>query len=285
MMETEKEKLMPLDDVHTALLYILKYINEISEKENIPYFSHGGTTLGAVRHKGFIPWDDDIDLIMERKYYEPFVKACEIYLPDLLTVRTRENDPYFCEEYIKVCFKDDVCRFSDLAVDIFLLDETNPDRKLFRWFQNRIIREVRPIKLYKATRKAQYMEKYVPHNKGKRLYLACMSILPLRFLTNIQTRAMLAEKKPTDWLVDWGSISGYKRATWNKTFFQDRVKLDFENMYVYASVVYPDILIRGYGENYMQLPPPEKRKTHAVHAINNDKFDIDQIRAAVRSVE
>ncbi len=282
---SQKNDLMPLEDVHTYLLYILKYINEISEKENIPYFSHGGTTLGAVRHQGFIPWDDDIDLIMERKYYQKFVDACEKYFPDVLVVRTRENDPYFCEEYIKVCFVDEKTKYSELSIDIFLLDETDPDRKLFRWWQNKIIRWVRPIKLYKATRKSGYLEKYTPHNKLKWLYLAVFSTIPLNTITKIQTKAMLAQKRPTDWLVDWGSISGYKRATWNKTYFKNRVKLPFENTYVWAPEKYLELLKCGYGENYMQLPPPDKRKAHDVHIITNSNIDFSKIKETVRMKE
>lgn len=279
------KRIMPLEEAHILLLYILKQINRITEKEGIPYFAHGGTTLGAIRHNGFIPWDDDIDLIMERKYYDSFVKACEKYLPDELVIRTRENDPFFCEEYIKVCFKDDVCKFSELDVDIFFLDETDPKRTMFRMFQNAIIRAVRPIKLYKASRKAEYMEKYVPHNKIKHLLLAVLSVLPLSVLTNIQTKAMLAEKKQTEWYVDWGSVVSYKRATWEKRLYSGRVKKKFENMYVYVSDHFEELLKRGYGESYMQLPPVEKRKTHNVHIINNERISVDQIQKVILEEE
>lgn len=277
----KKLELMPLQDVHTMLLYSMKYINEISEKTGIPYFSHGGTTLGAVRHSGFIPWDDDIDLIMERKYYDAFVSACEELLPEELAVRTRENDPFFCEEYIKICYKDDAFKYGGPAVDVFILDKTNPDRRIFRWFQNAIIKSIRSIKLYKASRQLSYMAKYVPHNKLKHCWLALMSIISLKSLTNIQTKAMLAEKKATDWFVDWGSIVNYKKATWGKDLYQNRVKLPFENTYVYASDRYKDLLISGYGKTYMQLPPENMRKTHSVYMINNNRINMDKIRLAV----
>lgn len=275
-------ELMPLEEVHVLLLYLLKQINFITEKENIPYFSHGGTTLGAVRHKGFIPWDDDIDLMMERKYYDQFVAACNRLLPKEVVIRTRENDPYFCEEYIKICYRDEKCKYSDLSIDIFILDETNPDRKLFRAIMNKVIRWIRPVKLYKVSRKADYIETYVPHSKLKHIVLAVLSIIPLNWLTNLQTKAMLAEKKTTDWYVDWGSISPYYRATWPKDYYSRRIKLPFENLYVYASDKYLQILERGYGKNYMELPPVEKRKSHSVHRINNQSLDFEIIKKSVQ---
>lgn len=278
----DNSDLMPIEVVHDLLLYLLKQVNEITEKENIPYFSHAGTTLGAVRHKGFIPWDDDIDLMLERKYYDKFVAACERSLPSQVVIRTRENDPYFCEEYIKICFVDEKIKFSELSLDVFILDETDPKRKIFRVIQNQIIRWIRPIKLYKATRQAEYLEKYVPRNKLKHLFLAVCSVLPLNLLTDVQSRVMQAEKNLTDWYVDWGSISPYQRATWPKDYYSRRVKLPFENTYIYASDRYIEILTRGYGKNFMQLPPIEKRKSHSVHGIVNSNLDIEKIRKECR---
>ena len=62
-------------DVQNILLDMIKDIDELCKKNNIEYVLTGGSTLGAIRHKGFIPWDDDMDIAMKRSEYHKFIKA------------------------------------------------------------------------------------------------------------------------------------------------------------------------------------------------------------------
>ena len=252
------------------MLILLKYVNIITRDEKIPCYAHGGTILGAVRHGGFIPWDDDIDLVIERKYYQQFVSACERKLPKEILIRTRENDEFFCEEYIKICFRDEKLRFSELSLDVFVFDETMPNKELMRKTQNAIIKNIRYIKLYEATRKADYLEEYTPHNKLKHLFVAALSFIPLKTLTDIQTRAMLAEKNTSGLYIDWGSSDpkGYKGAIWPKEYFSSGIKTKFEDTYVILPNGYEKLLRANYGD-YMQLPPVDQRMSHGYHDIHS----------------
>ena len=87
MMET-----YDMSRVHEANLTILKEIDRICRKYNIRYMLDAGTLIGAVRHKGFIPWDDDADVASTRNQYEAFMKVAPRELPD--TMELLEPDSY-----------------------------------------------------------------------------------------------------------------------------------------------------------------------------------------------
>ena len=226
--------MMEKSDVKTLLLYLLKYVNKICEDADIPYYASAGTCLGAVRHKGLIPWDDDIDIMIPRKYYDIFVEKCSQILESPVVIRTRENDPTFCCEYIKMCFKDDVLGYSDLSIDVFFLDETNPQRKVFRSIQNKLLIDLYFIKKYKLS-KAKLAEAYVPNNILKRIYISVLSVFwSFKNIEKVHKNIMLAEKKVGDYWINWGSCYSYKKATYLKESFGIPQKLEYENAYIYA---------------------------------------------------
>ena len=68
---------LTIEEIHEGTLIILKKIIEICDKINVNYFIAYGTLIGAVRHQGFIPWDDDLDIIMLRPEYDKFVAYCD----------------------------------------------------------------------------------------------------------------------------------------------------------------------------------------------------------------
>jgi len=94
-----KENLRPCQ---LKQLDILEVIDGICRKHNIEYWLDGGTLLGAVRHGGFIPWDDDIDIAMRKEALEKFIKVAPSELPDGLFLQTPESDPLSKEPIIKV---------------------------------------------------------------------------------------------------------------------------------------------------------------------------------------
>ena len=138
-MENNKQKQHKneLNDTQKYILHVLENVLNISEKMNLKCYMQGGTMLGAIRHGGFIPWDDDVDLGMMRDDYEYFLKHVEEYLPENLELRTywdeSEHHYYFARiidnrHLIKRMGSAEV-RYENVWVDIFPLDGM-PNKKI-----------------------------------------------------------------------------------------------------------------------------------------------------------
>ena len=278
-----KEKIK-LEDAHILLLYLLIYFEKACEKADIPWYASGGTCLGAVRHKGFIPWDDDIDIDMPREYYSRFVQACEDILPASIVLHTRESDPYFCQEYIKMCYRDEDKGYSDLSLDVFFYDETNPKRKIGRALQNFATTNLYYIKEYKVSRMGKG-EKYIPHNPLKRCMVALFSHLSLRTLDRCLFGVMTVVKKDYGFWVNWGAAHSYQIATFEKSRLGKPIKLPFEQGNVYAAADTDYVLRKLYGDSYMKMPPENNRKTHDVETIHSSLIDMDKIRNYVNDLK
>ena len=85
----------PLRQAQLVMLRMLKIIDYICRKHNLSYWVCSGTLLGAVRHKGFIPWDDDLDICMIREDYEKFTQIAPLEFPKDIMLQTRESDPNY----------------------------------------------------------------------------------------------------------------------------------------------------------------------------------------------
>lgn len=121
-------------------LQVLEEIDKICKKYNILYFADWGTLLGIVRHGGFIPWDDDLDITMKRKDYERFMAVAKKELPEGFSVVTYANQSNFRNFLGRIVAKDRICFDEDhlrehfgfpyiVGIDIFVLDYIYPDEE------------------------------------------------------------------------------------------------------------------------------------------------------------
>ena len=137
---------LKLEEIQGILLDIMTDIDSFCRENNIRYIISSGTLLGAVRHKGFIPWDDDADMFMPREDFDRFVKIYKGRKYHLL-YNTRNEKEFFAAAYAKIsdpgtanaAEKKSKCRYG-VNVDIFPLDSVPEDPKLRHSYMHQVMR-------------------------------------------------------------------------------------------------------------------------------------------------
>jgi lipopolysaccharide cholinephosphotransferase len=248
-------------------LEILKEVDQICRKHGLKYSLDGGTLLGAVRHQGFIPWDDDIDVIMMRNEYERFFEICQTEL-DLARFFLQEHrtDPYYRVGYTRIRRNHSVYiraghekmkYHTGVFIDLFVLDNV-PDRRPWRILHRALCFGLRKI-LWSASGRV------VSDSFPLRLGYGLVSLIPaqLAFGAN-NILARWCNRKKTS-LVRHNTMTypnpkvcGYGTPA---DLMGEFTELEFEGQRFMAVADYDRYLTLLY-EDYMTLPPPEKRKTH-----------------------
>lgn len=122
----------PLRRQQLVMLEMVKVLDRISKKHNIPYFLYGGTLLGAVRHNGFIPWDDDLDVGLMRKDYQRLMRVLPNELPPHIILQTNQTDKNYFYFFAKLrdtrSFLDEgaydrAFNYRGIFIDIFPFDK------------------------------------------------------------------------------------------------------------------------------------------------------------------
>lgn len=132
-------------ELHTVLLAAMKDFNRVCEKHNLQYILHGGTCLGAVRHRGFIPWDDDVDIAMLREDYDRFLRVAPSELGAKYTIQTYKSEPSMLTNVMKISINDSQFAGTSGAsedgkafLDIFPMSDI-PNSKWLQKVQNQMV--------------------------------------------------------------------------------------------------------------------------------------------------
>ena len=260
---------MTLEEIHERGLGMLKFVDEICRREKLTYWLSGGTLLGAVRHRGFIPWDDDVDLMMPRPDYERFVALVPRYADeryDVVHPRLRKDcgTPWArvrdkgTRVELTNMVKDGA---SMLFTDIFPVDGLPANLRLCRLFFRRV--RLRDI-LLKCSRKTDLWE-------NERLKVLKRALMAVTSLATPNTYAR--------WLDRFCARYDFNRARFagvcEVTHYGMRERMPAEvfrgtEMVTFCDGQYPapvgwDTYLRGLYGDYMQLPPEEKR--HSFHRL------------------
>lgn len=261
-------KKLSLDDIHHRLLNIASNFDQICVKYGIPYYMLGGTMLGAIRHKGFIPWDDDMDFGVPRKYYNKLIKILENELPYPYRCCTYKNNPAIQYPFIKI---DDystvivdprvdlpIKEQIGVNIDVFPLDDCNvDDKKLSR------------ISFWKNMTVKVYVESTDKSCLKRFLKKILRSICPYshRELLEKQER-LIKELKQGQYLSNIYGRWGRKEFV-DKSWYGDENRYSFENIELMGFEEYDKYLTQMYG-NYMELPSETSRRGHVDNAYLRD---------------
>lgn len=256
-----------LRKVQLVQLEIAKEIARICEENNINYILSDGTLIGAIRHGGFIPWDDDLDIAMLRKDYDKFMNIVKEKLGPKFELVDWRNDKTYPHPMAKIVKKGTIYREKKnigqenqgIWVDVFPFDnlESNDKTNNFYFLKLKILRGmIRSKCKYKTwlSDKGFDIGKYIKN-------------LPLRLLSVAFTRSYLIEEYEklsikyneidTEYIFH-NSIADYKDYVFPKRLLNELIKVKFENYYFCIPKKYDELLTLEYGE-YMKLPPENER--------------------------
>jgi len=265
-----------LKKIHAVLMIIAKEIKRICEKHNIHYFMLAGTQLGSVRHKGFIPWDDDMDLGMLREDYDKFLEICKTELDqDHFYVQNLDSESGFGKFYTRILLKNTYLTYDYIEnvtgergffVDIFPYDNT-PKSKILQKKQCMIMSFA--LRLIKE--KSGYAHKCT--TLGGKLQLLFTNFFSLEFLINLYTREMKRyNNKPTKLINSANSGNGYFKEILKKEWVLNTKPMEFEDITMPGIENYDEYLKYLYGD-YMTIPPLEERVTHEFKEIDFGPYD------------
>ncbi len=268
-----------LDNLKKAELDILKEFIKVCDSLNLRYYITYGTLIGAIRHKGFIPWDDDIDLYMTRADFEQFkLKAPEL-LPEHLFVQTSKTDPEFIYSYMKIrnsntTFIESTASHRNINhgifIDIFPLD-FYPKSKIKAFFFTILCELIR-----RRVITTIYQLKNSNLSFSKKTFLLLQKIALYILFPSIKTTLRLQKKissnvTKSDKYVSYEDLNFSNKYIFSKSWFDDITKADFEDIQVNVPVDYDSVLKNLYG-NYMEFPPKEHQIPHHYsHIIDFDK--------------
>lgn len=259
-----ERKKLEIEEIKHIEIDILKHVVKICNRHQLRYFLAYGTLLGAVRHQGFIPWDDDIDICMPRPDYDKFIeiwqkeKTLNESLNFSLLFPSPENDYFY--EFAKVIATDTVCEVNlpildikgmGIWIDIFPLDGV-PAKKSLHIRKVRFWRQMRSLSVYTE----------VPIKKITDVFIyvvwKCCQLVGWRFFQNKVLK--LAKKYPYEHSERTACVAlaedyhqFYPRQIFNQT-----VSVPFEGEYFNSPKDFDFYLKRTYGD-YMKLPPIEQQ--------------------------
>lgn len=254
-----------LDEHQTMLLSMLKDLDRVCRKHGIRYTLFSGTALGAVRHRGFIPWDDDIDVIMLRKDYEKFFSVAASDLDCQRYYVQNEYSMHWPMQFSKLRMNNTTCMekyhprdaqmHQGVYIDIFPCDNLS---------DNAIVRRLQFFASKVVIAKALYARGYETDSLIKKCFMQVCRILPRKPFWRFCVRRNDSGSKMVHSF--FGCGSKYEKNIFPREWFEETTEMPFEDGIFPISAHYDELLSKLYGD-YHALPKPEERKCKEHAAI------------------
>ncbi len=252
-----------------AQMDVLAEVDRICREHDIPYFADWGTLLAAIRHSGYIPWDDDLDISMRRRDYERFLGYAETELPDGFKVMNFKNHPghhFFVARIVgkpRICFEQDhLTRFRGFpyicGIDLFVLDNVCRDRKK----QNLISKKAEYVvtvadniadgitKGREAEEQLRQCEIYTGARIDRKL---AGESLRIRMYELVEKLFASVPEEESDALVQMMPFGMYGNERYiPKEFYAHTVRLAYEDTTMSVPLCYDAVMRYKFG-NYMQI--------------------------------
>ena len=267
-----------MNEIQSKILDIYKEVSRFCEENNIRYYAIGGTCLGAVRHKGFIPWDDDMDIAMPIEDFQHFLEIANDGLPNYLKLYLPDEAKHDGNLFTKVMdirttmIESEMINKKDSYTGVWLdimplsgVPSEPPKRKSF-------VKKARNILRLNANTKMDYDAR-----KPLKSKIMWISALPFRLL-------------PSDffwnkWLIflnqfpfDNAELTGYVwsqnlfKFIFQKKWFDKYIEMPFEDTYIRCPLDYDAFLTQLFG-SYMEFPPVDQRNSG--HDFEDGIIDLD----------
>ncbi len=270
-----------LRGVHAVQLESLKELDRVCRANGLRYMAVHGTLLGAVRHRGFIPWDDDVDVAMPREDYDRLLKLAEerVFSPGFFLQTPRNDYGCYYGGYSKLrrdgtlameVRRRDVpknSRHMGIWIDIMPLDPCPEDEEGRRRLQDRL----------GFLQKIIYAKAYTPHQfvpegvSGRKVSLYYLLAQCTRRRRLVQRFDAICRKQPPSSLrailaCYYGS--GQNKNVWSAEAVENLIEMPFEDMTIPVPAGWDELLRARYGDNYMTVPSVSKRYRHGEYVFS-----------------
>ena len=249
-------------------------IRRVCKILNVQYFLIGGTFLGAVRHKGFIPWDDDMDVGMMREDYERFMREAPKLLSDDFYLQNWDTDPEYPFSFGKLRLNGTIvvekmnagtASHKGVFLDIFPYDNVPENVEQQRRQARRIfvLKKMMWIKKgYGKQLQNDGFKMWLKYNGAR--FLTCF--VSYKWIKQTYARELTRYNDHRTERMFISCLYSYEKSSVYRRWLEDLSEYDFENEKFLAPRDYDAFLSTLYGD-YMQLPPEEKRHTHEIKEL------------------